>query len=111
MKHIEPGLIFDFEPGSIFDFKLGLVQSLTLNRVQSLTLSPVRSVFKKIQTKQAGQYLRIRSSIIFGPGGFVCATRGGIAMCSWPLLLPTFGLSSFGPGGFVCATQGGVCSA
>ena len=31
----------------------------------------------------------------FGPGGFVCATRGGVAMRSWPSLLPTFGLSSF----------------
>ena len=28
-----------------------------------------------------------------GPGGFASATRGGVAMRSWPLLLPTFGLS------------------
>ena len=31
--------------------------------------------------------------LIFGPGGFVCATRGDVAMPSWPLLLPTFALS------------------
>ena len=31
---------------------------------------------------------------VIGPGGFACATRGGIAMRSWPLLLPTFALSS-----------------
>ena len=30
-----------------------------------------------------------------GPGGFACATRGGVAMRSWPLLLPTFSLSLF----------------
>ena len=34
-------------------------------------------------------------SLSFGPGGFACVTRGGFAMCSWPLLLPTFGLSLF----------------
>ena len=31
----------------------------------------------------------------FNPGGFAYATRGGVAMCGWPLLLPTFGLLSF----------------
>ena len=31
--------------------------------------------------------------IYFGPGGFACTTRGGVAMRRWPLLLPTFGLS------------------
>ena len=29
------------------------------------------------------------------PGSYACATRGGVAMRSWPLLLPTFVLSSF----------------
>ena len=29
-----------------------------------------------------------------GPGGFACATAGGVAVHSWPLLLPAFGLSS-----------------
>ena len=32
---------------------------------------------------------------IIGPDGFGRATRGGVAMRSWPLLLPTFDLSSF----------------
>ena len=27
-----------------------------------------------------------------GSGGFACATRGGVAMHCWPLLLPTSGL-------------------
>ena len=31
----------------------------------------------------------------FGAGGFACVTRGGVAMRSWPLLLPTFALSFF----------------
>ena len=30
--------------------------------------------------------------LIFGPGGFACATLGGVAMRSWPLLLPSFTL-------------------
>ena len=29
----------------------------------------------------------------FGPGGFACATRGGVAMRSWPLFLSLFSLS------------------
>ena len=29
-----------------------------------------------------------------GSGGFACATRGGFAMRSWPLLVPTSGLFS-----------------
>ena len=29
------------------------------------------------------------------PRRLACATRGGFALRSWPLLLPTFGLSSF----------------
>ena len=33
--------------------------------------------------------------LTFGPGGFACATRAGVAMFSWPLLLPSFGLSFF----------------
>ena len=37
---------------------------------------------------------------LFGPGSF--------AMRSWPLLLPTFTLLFYGPGGFACATRGGV---
>ena len=31
-------------------------------------------------------------TLAFGPGGFGCATRGGVAMRSWPLLLPAFSL-------------------
>ena len=34
---------------------------------------------------------------LIGPGGFACATRGGVAMRSWPLLLHTFGLFSSFP--------------
>ena len=34
-------------------------------------------------------------SLNIGPGGFACATRGGIALRSWPLLLPSFALLSF----------------
>ena len=30
---------------------------------------------------------------LFGLGGFACATQGGVAMCSWPLLLPLLSLS------------------
>ena len=30
-----------------------------------------------------------------GPGGSACATRGGVAMRSWPLLLPPFTFFSF----------------
>ena len=38
------------------------------------------------------------NTYFFGPGGFACATRGGVAMRSWPLLLPSFSLSfSFDP--------------
>ena len=33
--------------------------------------------------------------LAIGPGGFACATRGGIAMHRWPLLLPSFSLSFF----------------
>ena len=33
----------------------------------------------------------VQSSL--GPGGFMCATRGGVAMRSRPLLLPSFSLS------------------
>ena len=45
---------------------------------------------------------------VVGLGGFACATRGDVAMRSWPLLLPTF---VFGPGGFACATGCGVHNA
>ena len=39
-------------------------------------------------------YVSLRPSLQdFGPGGSACATRCGVAMRSWPLLLPTFGLS------------------
>ena len=31
----------------------------------------------------------------FSPGGFACAPRGGVTMCSWPLLLPSFALLLF----------------
>ena len=30
--------------------------------------------------------------IFFGPGGFACATRGGVAIRNWALLLPSFSL-------------------
>ena len=36
--------------------------------------------------------------------------EAAFAMRSWPLLLPSFSLA-FGPGGFVCATRGGVRNA
>ena len=42
-------------------------------------------------------YVKIVSLFSIGPGGFACATRGGVAM-------PSFSLSfffSFGPGGFL----------
>ena len=34
------------------------------------------------------------SSTDVGPGSFACAKRGAIAICSWPLLLQSFSLSS-----------------
>ena len=34
-------------------------------------------------------------SPFFGPGGFPCVTRGGVAMHTWPLLLPTLVSLSF----------------
>ena len=40
-------------------------------------------------------YYHNKIDISFGPGGFASATRGGVAMRSWPLLLPYFGLSLF----------------
>ena len=39
--------------------------------------------------------LRVGEESNIGTGGFVCATQGGVAMHSWSLLLPTFGLSFF----------------
>ena len=49
--------------------------------------------FLEIFRKQLLIIFHIYHSMYFGPGGFACATRGGVAMRSWPLLLPTFALS------------------
>ena len=68
-----------------------------------------RSVFTYGYILAISQYLN--QSILYvsetdkegiGPGGFACATQGGVAMCSWPLFLPTFCLSSLSIFFFLC---------
>ena len=47
---------------------------------------------QKTEKKERVKVMKVELNTI-GPGGFAYATQGGVAMRSWPLLLPSFGLS------------------